>query len=470
VGDNEIAHGSAFSFEQQQQGWWVCCTRKRKSEEWLLAETDKGLEKAIDDHLKRLQERYKANIKVFNATHIGHISLAIVFLISILFPFLYLQVDTRKVNLEMAGLSQKIERQQQRVATYNRAVSGLKRVFEAVENTPKPLEGYIGALEKEADGGPKAQLPRGLQAVPAACGAPESLDPWMACRIRQYVASRFMQSRDYLQREVAAPLQELDLKQFDQWIGDLQKGVQDLADQFESRISVDPGFWRNFDRNSPLYQRMIEDANRFWTEHQFEEIGDQMAQEIDSMQAAEEELNQKKEQIQKRREDLNSAFKNIKIRFGKFGLEPSDAILIVPIVLAALFLVAVMNLSESIRLRKSFQRLFQARDPRKVAITDSQITLAMPLWVDPLDPRPKRRLRLAALAIPAVVSVLTLLVVFYCWTIPDAFPGLSGADYWKYVFYYILSAGLFSYGFRRLHSAVKNYSENMPAAEPVSTT
>jgi cell division protein FtsL len=469
VGDDEIAHGSAFSFEQQQ-GWWGCRTGKRKSEEWRMAETDKGLEKAIEDHLKRLQERYKANIKVFNATHIGHISLAIVFLISILFPFLYLQVDTRKVNLEMAGLSQKIERQQQRVATYNRAVAGLKRVFEAVENTPKPLLGYIHILEEEAAGGPGAQLPGGLRAEPAACGSPESLDPWMACRIRQYVASRFMQSRDYLQKEVAAPLKELDIKQFDQWIGDLQKGVQDLADQFESRISTDPGFWRNFDRNSPLYQSMVEDANRFWTEHQFEQIGDQMAQEIDSMQAAEEELNQKKEQIQKRREDLNSAFKNIKTRFGKFGLEPSDAILIAPIVLAALFLVAVMNLSESIRLRKSFQELFQAKDPQKTVITDSQIALAMPLWVDPLDPRPKRTLRLAALAIPAVASVLTLLVIFYCWSLPDAFPGLSGADYWKYVFYYLLSAGLFIYGFRRLSSVVKNYSEKMSSAEPVSTT
>ncbi|MGW8188243.1 MAG: hypothetical protein ACWGNK_13280, partial [Desulfobacterales bacterium] len=280
--------------------------------------------------------------------------------------------------------------------------------------------------------------------------SPESLDPWMACRIRQYVASRFMQSRDYLQREVAAPLQELDIKQFDQWIGDLQKGVQDLADQFESRISVDPGFWRNFDQNSPLYQRMIEDANQFWTEHQFEEIGDQMAQEIASMQAAEEELNQKKAQIQKRKEDLNSAFKNIKTRFGKFGLEPSDAILIAPIVLAALFLVANMNLSESIRLRKSFQELFQAKDPQKTVITDSQIALAMPLWVDPLDPRPKRRLRLAALAIPAVASVLNLLVIFYCWSIPDAFPGLSGGGYWKYVFYYLLSAGLFIYDFRKI--------------------
>jgi hypothetical protein len=188
------------------------------------------------------------------------------------------------------------------------------------------------------------------------------------------------------------------------------------------------------------------------------------------MKTAEDELRLKKEQIQKRREDLDSAFKNIKTRFGKFGLEPSDAILIAPIVFAALFLVAVMNLSESIRLRKSFQRLFQARDPQKVAITDSQIALAMPLWVDPLDPRPKRRLRLTALAIPAIVSVLTLLVVFYCWTIPDAFPGLSGADYWKYFFYYVLSAGLFIYGFRRLSSVIKNYSENMPAAEPVSTT
>jgi hypothetical protein len=279
-----------------------------------------------------------------------------------------------------------------------------------------------------------------------------------------------MQSRDYLQKEVAAPLQELNIKQFDQWLGDLQKGVQDLADQFESRISANPGFWRNFDRNSPLYQSMVEDANRFWTEHQFEEIGDQMVQEIDSMQAAEEELNQKNEQIQRRREDLDSAFKNIKTRFGKFGLEPSDAILIAPIVLAALFLVAVMNLSESIRLRKSFQELFQAKDPQKAVITDGQIALAMPLWVDPLDPRPKRTLRLAVLATPAVASVLTLLVIFYCWSLPDAFPGLSGADYWKYVFYYLLSAGLFIYGFRRLSSVVKNYSEKMSAAEPVSTT
>ncbi len=42
------------------------------------------------------------------------------------------------------------------------------------------------------------------------------------------------------------------------------------------------------------------------------------------------------------------------------------------------------------------------------------------------------------------------------------------AGYWKYGVYYLLSAGLFIYGFRRLQSAVEKYSEKMPAAEPVT--
>gem|GEM_PF-3148526 len=66
-----------------------------------MSETDKDLQKAVDEHLKRLHERYKSNAKVFTATHIGHISLSIVFVLSILFPFLYLQIDAREANSGM---------------------------------------------------------------------------------------------------------------------------------------------------------------------------------------------------------------------------------------------------------------------------------------------------------------------------------------------------------------------------------
>ena len=223
-----------------------------------MSETDKDLQKAVDEHLKRLYERYKSNAKVFTATHIGHISLSIVFVLSILFPFLYLQIDARETNSELERLSQSIAQQDQQAAAASKA------------------------------------------------------------------------------------------------------GV--------------------------------------------------------------EQLNQKKEQIQKGKEGLNNALKNIKTRFGKLGLEV-------------------------------------------VAITDREIVLAMPLWIDPLAPLIQRKIKFAVLLIPAVASVLALLIVFYCWTIPDAFPGLTGMDYVKYILYYLLNAGLFFFGFQRIRGAIKNYGVSSSATE-----
>ena len=73
-----------------------------------MAEADKDLQKAVDEHLKRLYEQYKSNNKIFTATHIGHLSLSIVFVLSILLPFFYLQIGAHDTNAEMRRLSQNI--------------------------------------------------------------------------------------------------------------------------------------------------------------------------------------------------------------------------------------------------------------------------------------------------------------------------------------------------------------------------
>ena len=134
-----------------------------------------------------------------------------------------------------------------------------------------------------------------------------------------------------------------------------------------------------------------------------------------------------------------------------------DAVLLAPVAFSAIFLIAAMNLCKNIRLRKSFHRLFQARDPQRVALTDSEIALAMPLWLDPQANPVQRKIKFAVLLLPALASALTLLVVFYCWTQPDTFPDLTGLDYVKYSFYYLIGAGLFFVGFQKIQSAVKNY-------------
>ena len=435
-----------------------------------MAEINMNLQKAIDDHLKRLYERYKSNTKVFTAALVGHISLSIVFVISILVPFLFLQIDARETNSELERLSQAISLQEQRAAVYRQAMTGLKKVYEAVENTPKPLESYIQALEKEAAGGPAAPMPDGLKPTPESCGSNADKDRWMECRIRQYMAARASQYQDILASEIAAPLEKLNIKEFDQWKADLQAGMKRQADRFRTEMTANPRFWRDFNQNAPIYKNMIEGAHRFYADHHFEEIGRRMEESSAARRAEVDQLNQKKEQIQKSKEGLNNALKNIKTRFGKLGLEVDDAILLAPLALAALFFVAALQLCQNIQLRKSFHRLFQASDPQKFAITDAEIALAMPLWADPLAPPIQLKIKLAALMIPAIASALTLLVVFYCWTIPDAFAGLTGIDHVKYVLYYLLSAGFFIYGFHRTRSAIKNYGSSSPPAEHISET
>jgi len=430
-----------------------------------MAEADKDLQKAIDEHLKRLYEQYKSNNKVFTATHIGHLTLSIIFVISILFPFFYLQIDARKTNDELKRLSQSIAQQEQRAAVYRQAMTGLKKVFQAVENTPKPLEGYIQALEKEAAGGPTAPIPDNLKLPSEACGSPSEKNSWMECRIQQYMAARGAQYQDVLAKEIAAPLEKLGIKEFDQWKSELQAGMKTYAERFRSEMAANPRFWRDFNQNAPIYQSMVAGVHRFWADHQFEEIGRRMEQAAAARQSEAEELNQKKEQIQKSEESLNNALKNIKTRFGKLGIELEDAILLAPVAFSAIFLVAALNLCKNIQLRKSFHRLFQARDPQKVALTDSEIALAMPLWLDPLAPSMPRKVKAALLLIPAIASAMTLLVVFYCWTIPDAFTGLTGLDYVKYLLYYMIGVGLFIFGFQKVRSAIKNYS--VPLQEPL---
>ena len=161
-------------------------------------------------------------------------------------------------------------------------------------------------------------------------------------------------------------------------------------------MTANPSFWRNFDRNAPIYKSMIEGAHRFYADHHFEEIGRRMEESLAARQAEVAQLNQKKDQIQKSKEGLNNALKNIKTRFGKLGLEVEDAILLAPLALSALFFVAALQPSQIFSCENPSTDCFRRSDPQKVAITDAEIALAMPLWADPLAPPIQRKIKLAA--------------------------------------------------------------------------
>ena len=277
----------------------------------------------------------------------------------------------------------------------------------------------------------------------------------MECRIRTYMAARADQYQNVLIQEFAVPLGHLNIKEFDQWREDLRAGIQRHIERIKSEMAANPKFWRDFNQDSAVYLSMVQGVQRFWTEHQFEEIGRRMEQAASLGQTEIEQLNQKKAKIANERDNLNKMLKDIKTRFGKIGMEIDEAILFAPVVFAILFLIVTLNLCQSIRLRGSFHRLFQARDPQKTVLTDAEIALAMPLWVDPLASHVQRKIKLAVLLIPVLASVLTWCVIIYCWSALGTFADLTAIDAARYLVYYLLAAGIFFFGFQKIRDAVK---------------
>lgn len=411
-----------------------------------MADLDKRVEKAIDDHLKRIYDRYKTNTKVFNATHISHIVLGVIFIFAILLPFLFIQADNQRTAGRMAALQEKVSAQETVVASYQKAIAGMAEVFEAVKNTPRPLQAYIRALETEADSGVPSTS-GGSNTGTDRCGNPsDSRDPWMECRIHAFMQDRFETYRGILREEVAEPLGKHNIAGYDQWQADLEAGMEDLREEIREEMVKNPRFWREFDETSPVYRAMVDGANQFWETHDFDAIGRRLEAEATPLKADIESLQKHQEENQARNDVLNSRLKNFKTSFGKFGLEVKTAILVSPIFLGTVFMIASTNLAESIKLRASFQRFYHRLDPNKSAIADADFALSAPLWVDPLDPEQKRTARMVFLLLPAVVFAVALGVVLYCWTLPGAFPDMTGFDYGKYIVFYVLSGAAFRGG------------------------
>jgi hypothetical protein len=435
----------------------------------IMADVDKDLEKAVDEHLKRVYERYKSNTKVFHATHIGNIALAVICLFAILLPYLLIQLDNQKVSREMEKLSAEIRHKEGRVETFRKAMAGLDRVFQAVLDTPKPLQRVIQSLEEEAAGATSPSSEQ-TQKPPDPCGSPTNKDHWMECRIEAFFRDRFSQYQRFLKEEVAAPLERLNIKELDDWKADVKGGIDRLRTDLQKEVSENPKFWRTFDEQSPLYQKIAEAVNGFWADHHFEEIARRMEEEATALRASIEGIQAKQDQIKKRNEELNNRLKNLKTRFGKLGLEASEIVLLFPLILAVVFLIAASNLCDSIRLRQSFQKLSQRKDPSKTVITDQEVILAAPLWIDPLDLPQRRVVGFAVLMIPAIVFVISLISILHCWTIPNAFPRFGGSDYWIYGALYGASAAIFVFSVLNIIRAVRSYIQGQELRKTSSET
>jgi hypothetical protein len=75
--------------------------------------------------------------------------------------------------------------------------------------------------------------------------------------------------------------------------------------------------------------------------------------------------------------------------------------------------------------------------------------------MDPLDVEQKRSQKLAILLLPFIFFVISCILIFYLWRLPNALS--SPVPFWMYAGFYVISLGFFGYGYWQVKGALRRY-------------
>jgi hypothetical protein len=303
--------------------------------------------------------------------------------------------------------------------------------------------------------------------VQQALPIPSSQDPcaalsgeaWVNCRVRQEVTRQFQEYREILRRDVVGALRGLsggdalvDRAALEGQIGDLQAS-------FDRKLAGNPRFWRTFQGKQGFYVELDEGVGGFWSRYgsAIETHTGRLEQELNRLQAARAELEGQQARLEAQEEKVAERLSQIEFPLGKLPIGLNESVAIFPALVAVGFGVCASLLREAVRLRGALHRLYQQKDPGRAVLTDRQIALVAPLWIDPVDPDQSRTRQLLILLSPLVVYAAACGLIVYAWTLPEG-PG-AGVSRWAYGGLYILSLVFFTHGYRKVVAELRSYPE-----------
>jgi hypothetical protein len=277
------------------------------------------------------------------------------------------------------------------------------------------------------------------------------------------VQNQFDDYQKTLRESVIKPLQAIDKKDlvvFD--IAAIEAGLDTLQIAFSEELEQNPEFWRMYTGKLNFYGGLDDKINRFWEIHGsgIEKQSDLLNTEIIRLQRTKAEFDSLLADLQERETQVASRLNQIEFPFGKLPIGLSESIAVFPIILAIGFLLLAILLRDTIQLRKSYHLLYQRKDPNKEILTDEQIMLIAPLWIDPLNPNKKNIISLIILSIPFLIFIVSCIMILYSWTIPGLLRLEETLNWWLYGGMFSLSFLLFIYGYRQIARELQLYEEH----------
>jgi predicted nucleic acid-binding Zn-ribbon protein len=427
------------------------------------------LDKVREEHLKQIFQLYQDKSKGFQKSFNILCFLALAFLFIILIPYISIKAMRAEIYIRLQDLSAEIARLEPRSKLINSAIGGYNEVHKKLQNGPQDLRRFILSLEQQAQStvsSVQSPIQHSIQQTIRQTGPCELLagKERLNCLVTQEVESLFAELQKSISQNFLGPLETLDAKTAASInLGALETGLNALQVTFKNKLASAPNFWETFSGKGEFFLELDGEVDRFWLESGsvIEKQYKKLQEDLTNLQKDKMAFEQQQTKLQAEETQIAERLSKIEFPLGKLPIGLIEAVAVFPLLIAIGFAISVSGLVETLRLRKAFQIFYQQKDPGRTILTDVQIALITPLFIDPTSPFQNRIVRFSVLSIPLVVFLVAAALILYSWTIPDTVTSASMINDWMYGGLYILSLGGFVYSYWQLIIQLRQYTSSV---------
>lgn len=453
------------------------------------------IDKVIDEHSHRVSELFEKKSHHFRTLLTSFMGLAVVFFFFLFYPYVSLQGEKERIHVRQEKLGVEIDQLKKNIDAHLKAKEVFKKLVERtyvireemidydfhrnLEEESIKHEKYILSLKEDLKNEPEAkewlngqrQQPQFsdyfYHSHPHLLEGKKDLcfwlvgETWVKCNIGRKARAHhnnLLISFYPLNGEVATFIN----------LNSVKNQLSNLQNSLEKWLSEDSPFWKK--------DRKIDDSDLrlglsiFWHDYYtvLKNSSRMNKQKLTDLQKINMENGEKVKLLEKQKAKVDNrlnelkSFNEIQTPIGNLPVGLNDLILAFPVILAIGFLACTSLFCETIRLRNAFHNLYQKKDPTQTILTDSQVTLVAPLWIDPVDPEQNRSVKLTLLLAPFVIFVISISLTFYNGLLLGDFPSGASPSMVLLIILYVLSFAAFIYGFRRVLIGLRHYSDEWP--------
>jgi hypothetical protein len=394
-----------------------------------------ALQDVLRSHTRLLLDRYAEKYGDFQTNFRWVNGFALIFLLLIIIPYVSVLHELQAVRPQLEGIEREIAQKQDSAKALGSAKAGFEALRREIDGGAMQLRNFIlndlqAAAEQVSS---QSALQAQLSSDPCTQLRDETLKD---CLVGSRVLAIFGGYETRLQQEVIPPLHSAGIAtdELDKLADGLHALKQTVADQLREK----PGFWHEFSEKVALFEALGSGVDELWRSHesQIRELEEAVGKQQAVLAEQARQLEGKRDSMREVEKSFGERLRDVETPFGHLPVGFNEALLGFPILLAVGFAICAAQLAEATRLRRSFQKLYQMEDPGRTVLTDPQVALIAPTWVDPAGEAHGAPLRVVLLLAPLVEFCVGLAIVFYVWLRTDAFGTVGILGLWTFAALY----------------------------------